>query len=367
MLDWLESNTFMNVPAYQWLTTLVVIVGSYLILRSVWKLALRKLTEISSRSTTHVDDAVLEVLRSTQKITFAFFSLLIGLHFLDLPQKWESRLDHLSFFVIGLQIAIWLSKCITVWAQMQLLQKEGAPPNPVITSMLSWIFKIGVWSILLLTILSNVGVNITAFVASLGVGGVAVALAVQSILSDLFASLAIGLDKPFVIGDFVVFGEVAGSIERIGLKTTHIRSISGEQIVCSNTELLKNTIHNYKRMSERRVVFKFGVIYDTDPALLAKIPGIVQDAIAQSENTRFDRAHFQGFGTSSLDFEVVYFINSSDFNLYMDTQQAINLYMMTEFRKLGVWLALPATSLYVPKMEEISKALRHAPSNNLTH
>ncbi|MCB5187495.1 mechanosensitive ion channel family protein [Methylobacillus caricis] len=349
MSNWLQINTFLGLPAYQWLVTSLIIIVAYIALHSLWQIVLNKLSNIAIKSNRTLDDAFVEVLRSTQRLTFAFFALLIGLHFLDLPQKWENRLDHLSFLVIGIQIAVWVSKSITIWSRMQLLEKEGSVPNPVITSMLSWIFKAVVWSIVVLTILSNIGVNITAFVASLGVGGVAVALAVQNILSDLFASLAIGLDKPFVIGDFVVFGEVAGSIERIGLKTTHIRSISGEQIVCSNTELLKNTIHNYKRMSERRVVFKFGVTYDTPPTSLAKIPEIVKNAIEKSKNTRFDRAHFQQFGSSSLDFEVVYFINSSDFNLYMDTQQAINLDMMNEFQGLGVKFALPTTTLHIPE------------------
>lgn len=161
------------------------------------------------------------------------------------------------------------------------------------------------WSVLLLAVLANMGVDITAFVASLGVGGVAVALAVQSILSDLFASLAIGLDKPFEIGDFIVLGDIAGSIEHIGLKTTRIRSLGGEEIVCSNTELLKNTIHNYKRMSERRIAFGFVVTYDATPEQLRIIPDKVRQAVEDAGDMRFDQAHFKQLGESSLDFEVV--------------------------------------------------------------
>jgi small-conductance mechanosensitive channel len=195
-----------------------------------------------------------------------------------------------------------------------------------------------------------VGVNITAFVASLGVGGVAVALAVQNILSDLFASLAIGLDKPFEVGDFVVFGDVAGAVERVGLKTTRIRSISGEQIICSNTELLKNTLHNYKRMEERRVVFNFGINYATPPDTIAQIPGIVRKAVESFEKTRFDRAHFKEFGTSALNFETVYFITTTDFNLYMDVQQNINLYIMREFQAHDIAFAFPTMTLNVPDL-----------------
>ncbi|MCB5191491.1 mechanosensitive ion channel family protein [Methylobacillus arboreus] len=343
----LENNSLSELLSNAWVMVAIITIFVYLILVNIFQIIIKKLSKITLKSNSKFNDIFVDVLQSTQKLTLVFIALLIGLKFLDIPLKWEVRLTNLTFLVIGVQIAIWLSKGITIWSRMQLLEKENSVPNPVITSMLSWILKITVWSIVILAVLSNIGVNITAFVASLGVGGVAVALAVQNILSDLFASLAIGLDKPFVIGDFIVFGEVAGSIERIGLKTTHIRSISGEQIVCSNTELLKNTIHNYKRMSERRVVFKFGVTYDTPPETLRELPKVVQAAIEEPKVTRFDRAHFKEFGSSSLDFEVVYFINSSDFNLYMDTQQAINLYLMHEFQRLGVKFALPVTTVHI--------------------
>jgi small-conductance mechanosensitive channel len=198
---------------------------------------------------------------------------------------------------------------------------------------------------LLLTVLANMGVNVTAFIASLGIGGVAVALAVQNILGDLFASLSIGLDKPFVIGDFVIFGDVLGTVERVGLKTTHIRSLDGEQIVCSNAEILKKTIHNYKRMSTRRVLFNFGVSYATSPDQLEQIPQMIKALVEKFENARFDRAHFKGFGSTTLDFEVVYILDTGDFNLYMDIQQSLNLSIMRELKNLGVEFALPGISL----------------------
>jgi len=350
---WLQDNKFLAIPAYEWLIAVVIALVSFFIMQMAWRVILKRMTEVAQKTASSVDDILVEVLGSTQTLTLALFALLIGMHFLELPAKWENRLDHISFIVLGIQIAVWLSKGISIWTQLQLTQKDDSIPNPVITAMLSWVFKVVIWSIIFLTVLANVGVNITAFVASLGVGGVAVALAVQSILSDLFASLAIGLDKPFVIGDFVVFGDVAGSIERVGLKTTHIRSISGEQIVCSNTELLKNTIHNYKRMSERRVVFNFGINYNTPPTVIAQIPDIVKRAIEQFKDTRFDRAHFKEFGVNALNFEVVYFITSSDFNLYMDIQQSVNLYLMNEFEQMDVKFALPAVTLNIPNLDTL--------------
>lgn len=344
MNSWFQY-TFLGIAVNDWMFALLVIFIAYLGLLMVWKFAIKKLTNFASNTSSKLDDVIIEVMRSTNHLTFALFAFLLGMHFLELSPKWILRLDHLSFLVIGIQIAMWVSKGITIWATAKVVATDGTAENAVLTTMLSWIFKTIVWSIALLSILANVGVNITAFVASLGVGGVAVALAVQSILSDLFASLAIGLDKPFVIGDFIVFGTVMGTVERVGLKTTHIRSLSGEQIVCGNTELLKNTIHNYKRMAERRIVFQFGVTYDTKAELIEKIPNVVKKAIESETKTRFDRAHFKGFGPSSLDFEIVYFITESDFNVYMDIQQSINLQLMRELEFLKVDFAFPTMTV----------------------
>lgn len=350
MTEWLHDNAWLGAPLDEWLFAALIASLLYLSFYQIWKLTISKLRNISERTTTKFDDITLEVLLGTKQFTLLLLATLIGLHTLDLPPKWEARLDHLLFITFGIQVAIWLNRGVGIWAREHLTNIDGPAPgaNPVMTTVLSWILRIFIWSVALLTMLANMGVNITAFVASLGVGGVAVALAVQNILSDLFASLAIGLDKPFEVGDFVVFGDIAGVIERVGLKTTRIRSISGEQVICGNTELLKSIIHNYKRMEERRVVFTFGVTYSTPPETMEEIPGIVRKAVESSPDTRFDRAHFKTFGASSLDFEVVYFINTADFTKYMDIQQSINLILMKAFQAKEVEFAFPTMTLDLP-------------------
>jgi small-conductance mechanosensitive channel len=195
--------------------------------------------------------------------------------------------------------------------------------------------------------LDNLGVNVTTMIAGLGVGGIAVALAVQNILGDLFASLSIVIDKPFVIGDFVIVDEYMGTVEHVGLKTTRLRSLGGEQLVFSNGDLLKTRIRNYKRMRERRAVFGFGIEYDTPIELVEKIPAMVRAIIEARAKVRFDRAHFKGFGASSLDYEVVYWMLDPDFNLYMDTQQQINLELMRLFQREGVSFAYPTQTVLV--------------------
>jgi small-conductance mechanosensitive channel len=196
-------------------------------------------------------------------------------------------------------------------------------------------------------VLDNLGVNITGLVAGLGIGGIAVALALQNILGDLFASLSIVLDKPFVIGDFVVVDSLSGTIEHIGLKTTRIRSLRGEQLIFSNNDLLKSRIRNYKRMSERRIDFSFGVVYQTPLEKLKAIKKIVSDIIEKGEKTRFDRVHFKEYGDSSLNFEVVYFVTDPDYNIYMDVQEAINLEIFRCFAEEGIEFAYPTRTIFI--------------------
>jgi len=183
--------------------------------------------------------------------------------------------------------------------------------------------------------------------ASLGIGGIAVALAMQNILGDLFASLSIAIDKPFVIGDFIVLGEEMGTVEQVGLKTTRIRSLGGEQIILSNNDLLQSRIRNYKRLQERRAVFAIGVTYDTPADKLERIPELIRQAIEAQADARFDRAHFKSFGASSLDFEAVFYVLKPDYNVFMNVQQAINLQLVRSFAGQGIEFAFPTQTLHL--------------------
>ncbi len=235
-------------------------------------------------------------------------------------------------------------------------------------TLLSWALRTVLWAVVLLAVLSNVGVNITAFVASLGVGGIAVALAVQNILGDLFASLSIAVDKSFEVGDFIGIDSFVGTVQFIGLKTTRIRSLNGEQIIISNTDLLKQVVKNYKRMEERRIVFKFGVTYNTSPEQAEAIPQIVKRLVESNDMLRFDRAHFQGFGDSSLDYEVVYIVKEPDYNTYMDAQQTLNLQLMRELATLGVDFAFPTRTVYlVPGSDAGTVAGEEATNSDASH
>ncbi|RZA08103.1 MAG: mechanosensitive ion channel family protein [Proteobacteria bacterium] len=207
-----------------------------------------------------------------------------------------------------------------------------------------------VWLGVGLLILDNWGIKISALVAGLGIGGVAVALAVQNILGDLFASLSIVFDKPFVIGDAIRVDGDQGNVEHIGLKTTRVKSLTGEQLIFSNSDLLRSRVRNYKRQDERRVVISIGVLYETPAEKLAAIPQILREYLENEKNVRFERAHLMGFGPSSLNYELVYWVTVPDYNYHMDVQQKFMLRVIERFAAEGIEFAYPTQKLFLQSM-----------------
>ncbi|MCW2292520.1 small-conductance mechanosensitive channel [Pseudomonas sp. BIGb0408] len=338
---WLDRELWLGVGIVVIATALI-----YTVLCTVVGIVHKRLTTWSKGQDGNWQHFVAVVIGRTSRLLLLAFSLLLALRLPDLPGSWQAALSHTWFVALALQIALWVDTGVRLWARSLVVGKNGGGSfNPVMTTIVSIMVLIVVWSVMLLSILANLGVDITALVASMGVGGIAIALAVQTVLGDIFASLSIGVDKPFEIGDFVVFGEVAGSIEHIGLKTTRIRSLSGEQVVCANADLLRQIVHNYKRMDTRRIVFKFGVSYDTPSDKVRQVSEKVGDIIRATPKAKFDRAHFLGFDESQLTFEVVYIVQSSDYNQYMDIQQEINLQLLDALRELDVRFALPRRDL----------------------
>jgi small-conductance mechanosensitive channel len=274
---------------------------------------------------------------------------------LELPPRIQRGVDSVTVVGLLLQVAFWGNALIAIGLQRYVKSKAQEDAAAATTmSVLGFIGRVALWVLLTLVALSNLGFDITALVAGLGVGGIAVALAAQNILGDLFASLSIVFDKPFVIGDFIIVDDVLGTVERIGMKTTHLRSLSGELIVFSNADLLKARIRNYKRMYERRVVFSLGVTYQTPADKLARIPDIVREIITAQSKTRFDRAHFKSYGDFALLFEAVYYVLDSDYNAYMDVHQAINLEIFRRFAQEGVEFAYPTQTLYVNRAAAVA-------------
>ncbi|MGA9421134.1 MAG: mechanosensitive ion channel family protein, partial [Rhodanobacteraceae bacterium] len=322
--DWLAQQTLLGIPAAQWLLGIIIALGGYAVVNAALRLLARRLKKLAEHASSDMLIATASALQRTSGTLIFLLFVLIGIHVLDLPDKTQVWLDRLAFLMAGLQIGLWLNTAIRAWTGSHLSRTAEIETNPVVLAMLGWFARTLVWSTILLAVLGIMGVNITALVASLGVGGVAVALALQNVLGDLFASLSIGLDKPFTIGDFIQFGDFLGTITRVGVKTTRIRSLSGEEISVGNAKLLGQIIRNYGRMATRRIVFAFGVTMDTPREKVQKVVEITGDIVRNLDQVELNRVHFKGFGDSSFDFEVVYTVQDPDYTLYMDIQQQIN-------------------------------------------
>ena len=348
-MNFLERHFYGN-PLYDWIAALAIGIALTLALYFAQRFLLRRLPAWAGRTATRLDDFVVEILSGTRFPFLLIVAFYFGLQYLELPPKPARMIEHVAVIALLVQVALWGNRGIAMWLGDYMKRHRDTDAAAATTmSVLGFIARVVLWSVLVLMILENLGFNITTLVASLGIGGVAVALAVQNILGDIFASLSIAMDKPFVIGDFIIVDEHLGTVEYIGLKTTRIRSLGGEQIIFSNTDLLKSRIRNYKRMYERRVVFGFGVTYQTPPGALERIPPKVKEIVAAQPKTRLDRAHFKEFGDSSLNFEVVYFVQDPDYNLYMDIQQAINLALMRYFEQERIDFAYPTRTLYLQR------------------
>jgi small-conductance mechanosensitive channel len=338
----------LNNSVQAWLTALGIALAINVVVGLVKWALVHRLGKLVKSSSEALNDSVVEAARRTRQTLVFLVTLYVGSNYLELPGRVDLALKALATIGAFLQIGLWASTALDFWisrSRRRAMTTDAGSATSL--AALSFIGRTLLWAIVLLLALDNLGVNVTALVAGLGVGGIAVALAVQNILGDLFASLSIVIDKPFVIGDFIIVDEYMGTVEHVGLKTTRIRSLGGEQIVFSNSDLLKARVRNYKRMYERRIVFGFGVLYRTTPEELEWIPAEVRRIVEAQPLARFDRAHFKGFGESSLDFEVVFWMKDPDFAKYMDTQQAINLALMRAFAPKGIEFAYPTRTVIV--------------------
>ena len=332
----------------QWALALATAAALFLALVLVRRLGVRHLAALAARTTNRVDDLALALFRGTRTYFLAAVALWPAANLLALPAVGARALQILAVIVAILQAGRWGNVVIAHMLEHRVQRlREEDPAGATTLTALTVLARIGLWAALLLLALDNVGIDITALVAGLGIGGVAIALATQNILGDLFASLSIVLDKPFVVGDFIIVGDLLGTVEHVGLKTTRVRSLSGEQLVFSNADLLDSRIRNFKRMTERRVVFNLGVTYQTPEERLAAIPGLLRGIITSEPGVRFDRAHFKEYGDSALTFEVVYFVLDPDYNTYMDTQERINFAIFRRFGGDGIDFAYPTRTVHL--------------------
>ncbi len=336
-------------PSYAAMIAGTVFISTLIALLVIKVFVARQLRRLTSLGRLQFLSYPEQIVNATRLPFLLCISLLAGVSQLDLTLRQEKWLDYAWIIILVSQIALWANRIVSVAVQHAFERHRATNPSGATHFLLAGLVaRILVWSLATLIALDNLGFNITTLMASLGIGGIAVALAVQNVLGDVFSSVSIALDKPFVIGDFIIVDDFMGTVEYVGLKTTRLRSLGGEQIIFSNTELLKARIRNYKRMQERRVLFEFGIARETATECVERIPQMVKDIITSDGfETRFDRAHFKSYGESSLQFEVVYYVLSPDYNQYMDIQQAINFSLLRRFRELGIDIAYPTRTLYL--------------------
>jgi small-conductance mechanosensitive channel len=366
MLDFdsLAALPLFHNSVLDWIVAAGIATGALMVLLLLRRSVRGYHRKMMATSETELLEIPMQVLSRTTLLFLAVLALFLAAQWLTRGPTTERVIGSALTIALFWQAGVWTVEATAAWLDRKR-RRSMATDRAAVGSLgiIGFILNVLIWALVLLLTLDNLGVDITALVAGLGIGGIAVALAVQNVLGDLFASLSITLDRPFVVGDFLAVGDFLGSVEYIGIKSTRLRSLSGEQIIMSNSDLLSSRVRNYGRMSERRVVFSTSITYETPIELIERVPAIIREIVESQPDTRFDRSHFARHASASLDFETVYYVLSADFNRYMDTQQAINLRLHRELMRLGVEFAYPTQKLLIaPPAESASPNDRTARS-----
>ncbi|WP_024539385.1 mechanosensitive ion channel family protein [Comamonas badia] len=346
MQQWLEQSSWLGHTALSWGVALALALLAYGL---VYGLAVVLGRHLARLARAYPQGPLLNIAAAVVKATrgwvLLLLSLAIALRVLHLPDDAHAALGHLIYVLVGVQLALWIARLL-VRSLEHLAEREGAQRNPVMLGIVKWSTQLVVWVVLLLAVLSNAGINVNAFIASLGIGGVAVALAAQSVLGDLLASISIGLDKPFEVGEYIAFDAVEGTVSHVGIKSTRLRSLSGEEIAIGNAALLGKLVRNYTRMQERRVAYRLSIAIDTPRSKAERIVEEVRQRIVAEPKVRFDRGHLIGFGDASLDYEFVWYVLTPQFVQHRDTQQHITLAILALVEQLQVRLVTPTRVLH---------------------
>ncbi len=340
------NHFFLDNKLWDWLIALVMMTTGIILVKLARYFVMGRVRQWAEKTRTSFDDFIVTLV---EKSILPYLSVLCvygSLQWLDHPPK--PHMEEVAMLLVTTYFILQTFTAAVQYFVMSFLktQEDGVTKQKQARGLLI-IIKVLIWAMGIMFLLDNLGYNISTIIAGLGIGGIAIALAAQTILGDLFSYFVILFDRPFEIDDFVVIDDKSGVIEYIGVKTTRIRTLSGEQLICSNKNLTDSRIHNFKRMERRRVVLSIGVTYQTSADVLASIPAMVKNIITSQTKVFFDRGHFSGFGDSSLNFEFVYFIESSDYVLFMDSQQEVNLEIFRQFEKAGIEFAYPTQTLFI--------------------
>src|SRR6185312_13483718 len=369
-MDFLK-DIFWGNSIKSWLIAFGIIVIAFAIIKIVKGPILKILRNWSQKTSSTFDDFIVIAIEKTLIPFLYFVSIFCAIQYLTLNTETNHVIRVAILFIIAFFILRILTSAIRYSIFKFLSKHENSETKQKQAHGLILVLNGIVWCMGMVFLINNLGYNVTTIITGLGIGGIAIALAAQAVLGDFFSYFVIFFDRPFEIGDSITTGTEAGSVEYIGIKTTRIRSVSGEQIIFSNKDLTDSRVRNYKRMLRRRILFKIGVTYQTTPEQLKKIPEIIKQAIKSKEKATFDRSHFSGFGDFRLEFETVYYIDVPDYYLYMDIQQSIYLEIFETFAKENIEFAYPTQTLFaansfVEQQKEKDKVATNKTSENLS-
>lgn len=325
---------------------------SFVIMELVRTLLIGKLKNLAKKSKSEFDDTLLDAVGKIGRPLYFLVAVYIALKFTQLDGTVSKILGYALLVGVTYYTVRVAQSVIDYFTRKEIKKRakgEEEAQTASVVNLITSAVNAALWLFAVLFLLSNFGFDITSLVAGLGIGGLAIALALQSVFGDIFATISIYFDKPFKVGDFVIIGQDMGTVQHIGLKSTRIKTLQGQELIIPNREITNARINNYKRMDKRRVVFSIGVVYGTKKEKLEKIPDMIRKIIAKNTGAEVDRVHFKEFGPYSLNFEVVYYVLTGDYNKYMDTQQEINLAVKDTFEKEGIDMAFPTQTVILNK------------------
>ncbi len=341
------DQIYYNNTVREYLIAIGVILGGIIVVQAFKKLIIKRLEAWAGKTSGAWDNFIVNSIGRFGLPIARWVIVYWAIHLLKISARTERFIEIATSLVVTYYVLRLVSAVVLVLLKSMIRQRNQGEEMIKQLGGLIMTINIIIWFLGFVFLLSNWGIEVTPLIAGLGIGGIAVALAAQNILGDLFNYFVIFFDRPFQAGDFIIVDDKLGTIEYVGIKTTHIRSLGGEQIIIGNSNLTNSRIHNYKRMVQRRVVFTIDVEYGTPLETLEKIPGILRSIVESKQSARFDRAHFAAYKEWSLRFEVVYYALSADYNIYMDIQQKINFDIYKAFKENNVKFAIPARSMFI--------------------
>jgi small-conductance mechanosensitive channel len=345
------SLVYLNNSVQDYIIFLAVLIGAVIVFRFFKFILVVRLKKIAKKTQTDYDDIFIEVLNKITWLFYLVLSAFIAMQFLEITDLFERIASYVFIIVFSWQIIMSLSVVIdfVLRKAMTKKDKDNETPDMHKIGLFSKLIKILIWVIGGILVLSNLGYDVTTLIAGLGVGGIAIAFALQNVLEDIFSSFSIYMDQPFKIGDYIVVGDKMGTVTKIGMKTTRMLSVQGEEVIIANKELTNAHIQNYRKITERRTQFNLGVAYETSDDSMKKIPNIIEKIISSVDKCRYERAAFKEFGDFSLNYDIVFHHKGNDYGAYLKAREIINLQIKEQFAKEGIEFAYPTQTVIVKK------------------